>query len=156
MYQGDEHTEKNLRLFRVWLKASRALFHNILKDMKSYGLTTENFMVLELLYNKGPHHIQTISEKLQIPSGSITYVVNKLEEKELVRKEQDPSNRRYWKVYLTDKGEVLFNEIFPKHVEVIGENFQSLSTQQKDDLTTLLKTVGLAAEQLKEKEVAKK
>src|SRR5699024_1713160 len=113
--------------------------------------TSENFMVLELLYNKGPHYIQVISEKLKIPSGSITYVVNRLEEKELVKKIQDKNNKRYWKVVLTEKGEKLFNEIFPKHVQVIEKNFHPLSVEQKDELANLLKTVGLAAENLKQK-----
>ena len=34
------------------------------KDIKSHGLTIENFIVLELLYNKGPQYIQDISENV--------------------------------------------------------------------------------------------
>ncbi|RCW63134.1 MarR family winged helix-turn-helix transcriptional regulator [Saliterribacillus persicus] len=145
MYQGNEQAERDLRLFRIWLNATKTVFDNVLEDVKSYGLTAENFMVLELLYNKGPQYIQTISEKLMIPSGSITYVVNKLEQKELIRKEQELHNRRYWKVTLTEKGEKLFNEIFPHHVEAIRENLCSLNDEQKEQLTELLKIVGLNA-----------
>ncbi|WP_156291886.1 MarR family winged helix-turn-helix transcriptional regulator [Oceanobacillus salinisoli] len=148
MYQGNNQVEKDLRLFRIWLKATKSIFDNVIEDIKSHGLTAENFMVLELLYNKGPQYIQTISEKLMIPSGSITYVVNKLEKKELLKKEQDQSNRRYWKVIITEKGEELFNEIFPIHVEVIVKNLSSLSENQKEELAGLLKTVGLAAKEL--------
>ncbi|RLL40130.1 MarR family transcriptional regulator [Oceanobacillus piezotolerans] len=145
MYQGNEQVEKDLRLFRIWLKSTKTVFDILHEDIKGFGLTVENFMVLELLYNKGSHHIQTISEKLMIPSGSITYVVNKLEKKELVKKEQDPSNRRYWKVSLTDKGEELFHEIFPQHVETIGNIFGSLDDNEKGQLAELLKIVGLNA-----------
>ncbi|MEC5424246.1 MarR family transcriptional regulator [Virgibacillus sp. C22-A2] len=148
MYQGNDQAEKDLRLFRIWLKASKTVFDNVIEDIQGYGLTAENFMVLELLYNKGPQHIQTISDKLMIPSGSITYVVNKLEKKGLVKKEQDQSNRRFWKVVLTEKGEELFHEIFPKHVEVIVKNLGSLSEEQKEELGQLLKTVGFAAKEL--------
>jgi MarR family transcriptional regulator, 2-MHQ and catechol-resistance regulon repressor len=149
MYQGNEQAEKDLRLFRIWLKATKTVFDNVVEDVKSHGLTAENFMILELLYNKGPQYIQTISEKLMIPSGSITYVVNKLEQKELVKKEQELNNRRYWKVTLTEKGEALFNEIFPKHVETIGKNLRSLNENQKEQLAELLKIVGLTAKELK-------
>lgn len=140
--------EKDLKLFRVWLKATKTLFDNVTKDIKSHGLTNENFMVLELLYNKGPQHIQAISEKLIIPSGSITYVVNKLEKKELAKRELNETNKRYCRVLLTEKGEALFNEIFPKHVDMIVENLAVLDDSQKDQLTVLLKTVGLAAKEL--------
>ncbi|MNJ53516.1 HTH-type transcriptional regulator MhqR [compost metagenome] len=121
----------------------------MVEEVKSYGLTAENFMVLELLYNKGPQYIQTISEKLMIPSGSITYVVNKLEQKELVKKEQELNNRRYWEVTLTDKGKALFNEIFPKHVDTIRDVLRPLNENQKDQLAELLKIVGYNAKELK-------
>ena len=148
MEQKLQHAEKELRLFRTRLKASKALYDNATKDITSHGLTIENFMVLELLYNKGPQYIQDISEKLMIPSGSITYVVNKLEKKELVKREISEENKRYCKVLLTKKGEDLFNEIFPKHVETIVQNLAVLDDSQKEQLTALLKTVGLAAEEL--------
>lgn len=148
MDQRNELVERDLRLFRIWLRASKTLFNNVVKDIQSHGLTVENFMVLELLYNKGPHYIQAISERLMIPSGSITYVVNKLEKKGLVKREQDQNNRRFWQVIITEKGESLFQEIFPKHVEVIVENLKVLSDKQKEELAELLKTVGLAAEKL--------
>lgn len=153
MELDQERVGTDLRLFRIWLKASKMLFHNVIEDMKSYGLTSENFMVLELLYHKGPHYIQTISEKLMIPSGSITYVVNRLAEKNLVKKEQDKTNRRYWKVSITDKGEKLFHEIFPKYVNVIRDHFKSLTDDEKETLANLLKTVGFTAERLKEQKV---
>lgn len=148
MKQKQSYAEKELKLFRTWLKATKSLYDNVTKDIASHGLTIENFMVLELLYNKGPQYIQEISEKLVIPSGSITYVVNKLENKEFVKREIKEENKRYCKVVLTKKGEDLFNEIFPKHVEMIVENFAVLDDSQKDQLTALLKSVGLAAKEL--------
>ena len=148
MEQQLQHTEKDLKLFRTLLKASKALYDNAAKDITSHGLTIENFIVLELLYNKGPHYIQEISETLKIPSGSITYVVNKLEKKELAKREINEENKRYCKVLLTKKGEDLFNDIFPKHVDMIVQNLAVLDDSQKEQLTALLKTVGLAAEEL--------
>jgi len=148
MEQKLQYAEKELKLFRTWLKATKTLYDNVTKDITSHGLTIENFMVLELLYNKGPQFIQDISEKLMIPSGSITYVVNKLEKKELAKREINDENKRYCKVVLTKKGEDLFNEIFPKHVEMIVQNLEVLDDSQKEQLTALLKTVGLAAKEL--------
>ena len=80
-------------------------------------------MILELLYSKGPHPIQRISEIFSIPSGSITYVVDKLEQKDYVRRQSSPTDRRTSNVALTEKGETLFNEIFPKHAAVISVEF---------------------------------
>ena len=69
-------------------------------------------------------------------------------EKELAKREINEENKRYCKVLLTKKGEDLFNEIFPKHVEMIAQNLAVLDDSQKEQLTALLKTVGLAAKEL--------
>lgn len=138
-------TETDLHLFRIWLKAGKTINNRIIDDLKRYGLAADNFSVLELLYNKGPQHVQPMCDKLVIPSGSITYVVNKLEEKGLVRKVQDEDNRRYWKVSLTQEGEGLFDEIFPQHVETIQAILDPLTEEQKEELGKLLKILGLNA-----------
>lgn len=149
MYQGDEQSQIDLRLFRVWLKASKTIFNHAVKDVEKHGISLENFMVLELLYNKGPHTVQKISEKLSIPSGSITYVVDKLEKKEFVKREPSPTDRRASNVALTEKGQRLFKEIFPQHVEVISENLSFICNEEKIQLTELLKRLGLGASQIK-------
>jgi MarR family 2-MHQ and catechol resistance regulon transcriptional repressor len=149
MYQGDEQSQIDLRLFRVWLKASKTIFDHVVKDVERYGISIENFMILELLYNKGPHTIQKISEKLSIPSGSITYVVDKLEKKEFVKREPSPTDRRASNVVITDKGHSLFKEIFPQHVQVISENLSYISNEEKIQLTDFLKRIGLGASQMK-------
>ncbi|SDO84835.1 MarR family transcriptional regulator, 2-MHQ and catechol-resistance regulon repressor [Paenibacillus sp. yr247] len=147
MYQGNEQSQFDLRLFRVWLKASKTIFDHVAKDIERHGISVENFSILELLYNKGPHTIQKISEKLSIPSGSITYVVDKLEKNEFVKRHSSPIDRRASNVVLTDKGHGLFQEIFPQHVEVISKNLSSLNNEEKILLTDLLKRLGLSASQ---------
>jgi MarR family 2-MHQ and catechol resistance regulon transcriptional repressor len=145
MYQGDEQSQIDLRLFRVLLKASKTIFDQVEEDIISHGISSENFTIMEFIYNKGPHTVQKISEKLSIPSGSITYVVDKLEKKNLVRREPSQVDRRASNVVLTDDGQSLFKEIFPQHVKVISELFSSVSNEDKDQLTDLLKRLGLGA-----------
>jgi MarR family transcriptional regulator, 2-MHQ and catechol-resistance regulon repressor len=73
------------------MKASKAVVENIRTDIESHIISNENFIILELLYSKGPHPVQKISEILSIPSGSITYVVDKLEKKGLVERQPNPN-----------------------------------------------------------------
>ncbi|QKL20630.1 MarR family transcriptional regulator [Bacillus altitudinis] len=146
-----QEQELDLRLFRVWMKAYHALFANIQKDIERYDIGFENFQILELLYSKGPHPVQKISEILSIPSGSITYVVNKLEKQELVKRQCALSDKRVFHVLLTDKGKQLFDDIFPKHTDVISQNLSFIETEEKEQLIEWLKKIGLGAKQLHEK-----
>lgn len=148
MYQGDKQSQLDLRLFRIWMKASKVLSDNVRKDIDRYEINPEHFMILELLYSKGPHPVQKISETLSIPSGSITYVVDKLEKKGFVQRQPSPTDRRASNVVLTEKGNELFDEIFPQHVETISKNLSFISNEEKEQLIELLKKIGIGAKNL--------
>lgn len=148
MYQGDKQSQLDLRLFRIWMKASKVLFDNVRKDIDHYEINPEHFMILELLYSKGQHPVQKISETLSIPSGSITYVVDKLEKKGFVERQSSPTDRRASNVVLTEKGNALFDEIFPQHVETISKNLSFVSNEEKEQLIELLKKIGIGAKNL--------
>jgi MarR family 2-MHQ and catechol resistance regulon transcriptional repressor len=143
-----DQSNLDLKLFRVWMKASKVIVENIRKDIDSHNINNENFMTLELLYSKGPHPVQKISEILSIPSGSITYVVDKLEKKGLVERQPNPNDRRASNVVLTEEGRPLFDEIFPKHVATISQNLSFISNDEKEQLIDLLKRIGMGAQSL--------
>jgi len=147
--EHDKLEQINLRLIRIWLKSNEAVYDQIVGDIKRHGLSVENFMILELLYNKGPQTIQKISERLTIPSGSITYVVNRLAKKDYVKREACPADRRSSYVVLTDQGEALFQKIFPEHVELLNALLEPLTSQEKETLAELLKKLGYHAAQLR-------
>jgi len=144
----EDPSNLDLRLFRVWMKATKAVAENIRQDIANHNISNENFMILELLYHKGPHPVQKISEKFSIPSGSITYVVDKLEKKGLVERQANPKDRRASNVVLTQAGTALFDEIFPKHAATISQNLSFISTAEKEQLIDLLKRIGIGAQNL--------
>jgi len=144
----DDQNNLDLKLFRVWIKATKSIVDNIQKDIANHKISSENFMILELLYSKGPHPVQKISETLSIPSGSITYVVDKLEKKGLVERQPLPNDRRASNVVLTKDGKQLFDEIFPKHVDTISQNLSFISNDEKEQLIDLLKRIGMGAQSL--------
>lgn len=77
----DEEQAASLKLFVVLSKAYKSLMDHAVKDMKSYGLASAEFMVLEVLYHRTRIPLQQIGEKILVTSGSITYNIDKLEKK---------------------------------------------------------------------------
>lgn len=143
-------SELDQYVLEVMRKTFETLAQNIACDIKRYELSLENFMILEFLYSKGPHSIRSISEAFTIPMGSITYVVDKLEKKDLVVRQPNPNDRRGSNVALTDKGHMRFHKIFPQHVETISKNLSFITEDEKHQLVTLLSKVGLGAKSLQE------
>jgi MarR family 2-MHQ and catechol resistance regulon transcriptional repressor len=140
--------ELDLRLFRVIRNMSSALFENVSNDINRYDLDLETFRILEFLYSKGPHPIQKISDKFLIPSGSITYVVDKLEKKGYVQRVPIPGDRRKTNVILTEAGQTYFADIFPKHAKIISDNLSFVTDEEKLELIILLKKIGYGAKGL--------
>ncbi|WP_373228732.1 MarR family winged helix-turn-helix transcriptional regulator [Cohnella sp.] len=132
----------DLRLIRVIRNMVKVLYENLERDIDSYGLSLETFRILEFLYNKGPHPIQIISDTFSIPSGSITYVVDKLEKKGFVERLPIPGDRRKTNVALTGDGRSYFDNIFPNHVRTISDNLSFATDEEKLELIHVLKKIG--------------
>jgi len=134
-----------LKLFTVLARTHNTLMEIDRRDIRHYGLNQTEFAVLELLYHKGPHPLQQIGEKILITSGSITYVINKLEKKGLLERKPCEEDRRIVYATLTDQGRIFLSEIFPKHAEALTNAFQGLTTEEKQLAIELVKKIGLYA-----------
>ncbi|TLS36570.1 MarR family winged helix-turn-helix transcriptional regulator [Pseudalkalibacillus caeni] len=146
----DHLTEKDLslKLFIVLARASRTITDHAKKDIQKHGLNHTEFAVLELLYHKGDQPLQQIGEKILLASGSITYVVDKLEQKGYLQRKPCPNDRRITYAVISEKGRGLMDEIFPKHEEWIHSLLSGLSNEEKQTAIKLLKKLGLHAEKL--------
>lgn len=146
--QNVPEEELSLKLWVVLSRATRTVTDHIKKDIKSYGLNPTEFAVLELLYHKGDQQIQHIGEKVLLSSGSITYVVDKLEEKGLLRRRPCSEDRRVSYAAITEEGHALMQIVFPKHQKAIQEMFAVLNVEEQQVMIPLLKKLGLQIEQM--------
>jgi MarR family 2-MHQ and catechol resistance regulon transcriptional repressor len=121
------------------MQTSRAIQERIRDDMTKYNLSITDFSVLEVLYHKGKQTIQQIGKSILISNSSMTYVIDKLEQKGLLKRNACPDDRRVIHVTLTDIGLELMNEIMPKHEEFVDDTFSSLDTNEVDTLVLFLK-----------------
>src|SRR6267378_952080 len=111
--QTVEHTERraqSLRSAHLWLvlwKAFDALQPHALDNIHSLGLGLSDFGVLEVLLHKGPLPVNALGQKIRLTSGSISIAIDRLEEKGLVERKDDPEDRRARIVHLTAQGRKL-------------------------------------------------
>lgn len=139
---GDSN--QSLKLFIVLSRAYKAINEQVNKLIQSKGLNPTEFAVLELLYHKGDQPLQQIGGKILLASGSITYVVDKLEEKGLLKRIACPNDRRVTYAQITEEGKTFIGEIFPGHEERIHELMSSLTAEEKQIAIELIKKLGLS------------
>jgi MarR family 2-MHQ and catechol resistance regulon transcriptional repressor len=146
-----EATPTNTSGVHLWLilmKAYRSLAQLEAGGIASSELGLSDFAVLEILLHKGLLPVNTIGRQVMLTSGSITTAVDRLEEKQLVRRQACPNDRRVTFVALTTTGRTLIRQVFKIHANRLETAFEPLSGVERSTLATLLKKVGKHAESL--------
>jgi MarR family 2-MHQ and catechol resistance regulon transcriptional repressor len=133
------------RALRLWIALARcyATFaHAVSTRVMEHGLTTPQFGVLEALYHLGPLPLGELADKLLVTGGNITYVMDRLEEQGLVIRERSSQDRRVVRARLTEAGESLVAEYFPRHAAMIADLAAELEPEDQEALRHLLKRLG--------------
>jgi len=138
-------TANSLKLFIVLSRAYKAINEHVNKVIQANGLNPTEFAVLELLYHKGDQPMQQIGGKILLASGSITYVVDKLEQKGMLKRIACPKDRRVTFAQITEDGKRFIQDIFPAHAEQIDKLMSTISETEKLEAIDLLKKLGLPA-----------
>jgi MarR family transcriptional regulator, 2-MHQ and catechol-resistance regulon repressor len=143
--QAEQEQAASLKLFIVLSKAYKTIMDRAIKDMKQQGMSPSEFTVLEVLYNKGKFPLQQIGDKILVTSGSVTYNIDKLEKKGLLKRVPCEEDRRVIYAEITEAGIELFNRIFPNHAKMVNTVMSSLSLNEKLEAAELLKKLGKGA-----------
>lgn len=144
----ENNGERELKLFIVLSRASKVIAEEAHQLIEQYGLNPTEFGVLELLYHRGHQPIQKIGQKILLRSGSMTYVVNRLEERGLLKRILCEQDKRVTHISITEKGRELIESIFPEHTENIKSIMSGLNAEEQEMAITLLRKLGLSVNNL--------
>ncbi|HZG38442.1 MAG TPA: MarR family transcriptional regulator [Nodosilinea sp.] len=106
--------------------------------VRQFDLTPAQFDVIATLGNTQGMTMGDIGEKTLITKGTLTGVVDRLVQKQLVQRETPADNRRSVIVQLTPAGHQLFESAFPAHVAHLKERFEQLDPSDLELLRVLL------------------
>jgi DNA-binding MarR family transcriptional regulator len=81
--------------------------------LEPFGLTPFHWLVLCCLWQEDGLPTSSIGEKLQQVGGTLTGVLDRMEDRGLVRRERDTRDRRIWRIWLTDSGRELQDVLPP-------------------------------------------
>ena len=115
---------------------SRIIEEAIVSVLKQYDLTTPQFNVLRILRGqKGtPANLSTLQERMIDKSSNTTRLVDKLIQKDMVKRNVCELNRRKVEIFITDNGQRILKQLDPI-IETHNENM--LSNLDHDELETL-------------------
>ncbi len=105
---------------------------------KGFGLTPEQFLILDLIIENGELYQRQIAEITLKDRGNVSRIIKILEEKELITKIEASHGRRIYKILVTKKGLELRNKIKP-----FAEELRKILATDitEEELTITLKTL---------------
>jgi MarR family 2-MHQ and catechol resistance regulon transcriptional repressor len=128
------------------MKAHRTLKQHAERSLEGMELCFSDFRILEALLNRGAQPVSTIGQRISLTSGSVTSAVDRLEERGLVVRASDASDRRTRMVSLTPAGKKLIGGIFGRHKAAMDRAAAGLTKSERTTLIALIKKLGLSAE----------
>lgn len=139
---------KDLKGMITLFKAYNSLTEFIKEDIKNTSFDINEFGVFEIIYHKKKLSINEIKDKVLIANSSLSYILDKLENKDLINKEKCETDKRVTYISLSNKGLKKAEEIFPVHYDNLKQVFNTLTKEEEEMLITINKKIGLKAKEL--------
>ena len=127
------------------MKVSKDLRYDLTKELTLYELTTSQWAVIKRLHieeeSESKLTMRTAIEialKLDLDKPTVSGIVNRLYEKELLRKEPHPNDKQATVLFLTPKAKELIPKLEFISNRVIDESLQNFSMEEKTMFIRLL------------------
>lgn len=110
----------------------------ILQKTNILGLSAGQPKILEFLFNHDGCEQKEIAKACEIEASTVTNLLAKMEEANLIQRKQLNGNRRSLYVFLTEEGKRVTQEVMVIFEEVKKEAFKGFSTDEQLEMFRLL------------------
>ncbi len=117
---------------------SQLLSRKLQERLEPFGLTPFHWVVLCCLWEEDGLATCSIGEKLQQVGGTITGVLDRMEERGLIRRERDARDRRIWRIWLTEAGKQLETVLPPIALEIREQAMTGIPHDERERFSQLV------------------
>lgn len=110
---------------------SQLLYRQFQEELDPYGLTPFHWVVLCCLWEQDGLATSDLGSRLCQVGGTLTGVIDRMEERGLVKRERDQEDRRVWRIWLTEAGSNLSEDLPPLAVRLREKAQANLSEQEQ-------------------------
>lgn len=143
---GQAAREPFLPVIRELARSYQAFAAYSARHVRQLDLTPPQFDVISTLGNTSGMSMHTLGNQTLITKGTLTGIIDRLEQKGLVRRDVPPGNRRSFIVRLTTTGEEVFEQVFPAHIVYLGRCLRGVAREELEQMEAVLKRLRLLFE----------
>lgn len=104
---------------------------NFMEQVKPSGLTSGQPKVLDYLRDHNGANQKEIAAACHIEPGSLTSVLNRMEEKGLIERRMLEGNRRTFYIFMTDEGSRLKDLVEDNFASIEKKSFRNISSEDQ-------------------------
>ena len=138
--------EPFLTPIRALAECYQAVFRVSDRHIETLGLTPAQFDVIATLGDTAGMSCKELGAGTLITKGTLTGVLDRLEERGLIARTKGERDSRQVHVSLTPAGETIFTATFQPHVDYMGQYFAQVPAAKQERLVELLRELAAAFE----------
>lgn len=108
---------------------------------RTIGVTRPQWRMLTTLARQEGVNQGRLADLLDVEAITLCRMVDRLSEADLVERRPDPTDRRAWRIYLTDRARPILDELRSLADGLIDEAMDGVSDAERDTLMMLLERI---------------
>jgi MarR family transcriptional regulator, organic hydroperoxide resistance regulator len=133
MYHNDSDS-----VYSVFSGVVRFHYYRMHMLLEKFGVYPGQHGLFFFLGKQGGQSQKELAEKLHIRAATITVMLNRMEKAKLIERRQDQSDQRVTRVYLTEQGGEILNQVKESLKTIENECFYNFTTEEQILLRRLL------------------
>ncbi|WP_276620223.1 MarR family winged helix-turn-helix transcriptional regulator [Syntrophomonas wolfei] len=122
----------------VLTKAQQSVHQLFKAELIPHGVTPGQYSVLKCLWKDNGQTVKQLAEHLYLDSSTVTGILDRMEQKGLIKKKADPKDRRALQVLLTEKGQDLEEPLTQAILNANKKALRQMDENQFESLKELL------------------
>lgn len=123
--------------FRLRLLAM-LISRELSSHLTEYEITLKHWVVLGCLWQEDGLSVSRLSAILSQVGGTVSEVLDRMEESKLVKRKRSRSDKRVWHVFLLEPGKKLFNVLPDAYRKMTGTLFAGFSEEERLEFSTFV------------------
>lgn len=109
--------------------------------VRQLGMTsTQARLLLILSLSEGENQV-FYSDRLEVEPISLTRLIDRMEESQLIERRRDPADRRAWRLYLTERSRLVIDQVKGSLAGLEDEMLAGFNPAQRENLAQMLEAI---------------
>ena len=123
---------------RLLTRVRFAVLEALDRELAPFDISAAQLIVLALVANGEATSASSLCKGISYDPGAMTRMLDRLEQKGLIRRRPDPDDRRTTKLELTDEGRALYPELAATKSKIQRQFLKGFTEAEVDTLARLL------------------